>query len=46
MRPDALREVASALEAVDGRSSGFALASVLGDLARTRWHLLDELSVE
>ncbi len=46
MRPDALREVASALDAVDGRSSGYALASVLGDLARTRRRLLDELSVE
>ncbi len=45
MRCDALGEVASALEAIDGRSSGFALASVLGDLARTRQGMLDELSV-
>lgn len=45
MRSDALGEVASALEAIDGRSIGFALAAVLGDLARTRQHMLDELSV-
>ncbi len=45
LRPDALGEVASAFEAIDGRSPGFALASVLGDLARTRRHMLDELSV-
>ena len=45
LRPDALGEVASGFEAIDGRSPGFALASVLGDLARTRRHMLDELSV-
>jgi hypothetical protein len=44
MRPDALGQVASALEAIDGMSVGFALASVLADLARTRQRLLDELS--
>jgi hypothetical protein len=44
MRPDALGEVATALEAVDGTSIGFALASVLADLARTRQRMLDELS--
>jgi len=43
MRPDALGEVATALEAIDGASPGFALASVLADLARTRERLLDEL---
>ena len=45
MRPDALGGVATALEAVDGGSVGFALASVLADLARTRERMLDELSV-
>ncbi len=45
MRPDALGTVASALEAIDGTSIGFPLASVLADLARTRERLLDELSV-
>jgi hypothetical protein len=45
MRRDALGEVASTLEAIDGRSIGFALAAALGDLARTRQHMLDELSV-
>ena len=44
MRPDSLGEVATALEAIDGASIGFALASVLADLARTRQHMLDELS--
>jgi hypothetical protein len=43
MRPDALGEVATALEAIDGSSLGFALASVLADLARTRQRMLDEL---
>jgi hypothetical protein len=45
MRPDALPRVASALEAIDGRSVGFPLASVLADLAHTRQQMLDELSV-
>ena len=45
MRPDALGAVATALEMVDGTSIGFPLASVLADLARTREHMLDELSV-
>ena len=43
MRPDSLATVAGALEAIDGASIGFALASVLADLARTRQHMLDEL---
>jgi hypothetical protein len=43
MRPDALGDVAAALEAIDGTSPGFALASVLADLARTRQRMLDEL---
>lgn len=43
LRPDALGAVATALEAVDGSSIGFALASVLADLARTRERMLDEL---
>ncbi len=43
MRPDALGEVAAALESVDGASIGFPLASVLADLARTRQRMLDEL---
>ncbi len=45
MRPDALGPVATALESIDGTSIGFALASVLADLARTRERMLDELSV-
>ena len=45
MRPDVLGAVATALERVDGASIGFPLASVLADLARTREHMLDELSV-
>ena len=43
VRPDALGEVAAALEAIDGGSIGFPLASVLADLARTRQRMLDEL---
>ena len=43
-RPDGLGEIASALEAVDGGSIGFPLASVLADLARTRQRMLDELA--
>lgn len=44
MRVDALDPVAAALESIDGASTGFALASVLADLARTRHRMLDELS--
>jgi len=44
MRVDALDPVATALESIDGTSTGFALASVLADLARTRHRMLDELS--
>lgn len=44
MRAEALGHVATALEAIDGSSIGFPLASVLGDLARTRQRMLDELS--
>jgi hypothetical protein len=44
MRPDALGTLATALEAIDGSSIGFPLASVLADLARTRERMLDELS--
>ena len=43
MRADSLEDVATALDAVDGNSIGFALASVLADLARTRLRMLDEL---
>jgi hypothetical protein len=43
-RADGLGEIASALEAVDGGSIGFPLASVLADLARTRQRMLDELA--
>lgn len=45
MRADSVGAVATALDAVDGASTGFALASVLADLARTRGRMLDELSV-
>jgi hypothetical protein len=45
MRPDGLEDVAAALGAIDGRSIGFPLASVLADLARSRRRMLDELSV-
>ena len=44
MRPDALGHVTTALEAIDGTSPGFPLASVLADLATTRQRMLDELS--
>ncbi len=44
MRPDAVGTLATALDGVDGSSIGFALASVLADLARTRQRMLDELS--
>ena len=45
VRPDAVGDVASALETIQGGSVGFPLASVLADLARTRQRMLDELSV-
>ena len=45
VRPDAVGQVASALESIEGGSVGFPLASVLADLARTRQRMLDELSV-
>lgn len=45
MRFDSLGAVATALETIDGSSIGFALASVLADLARTRERMLDELTV-
>ena len=45
VRPDAVGDVASALESIEGASVGFPLASVLADLARTRQRMLDELSV-
>ncbi len=45
MRADSLGGVARALDAVDGTSVGFPLASVLADLARTRERMLDELGV-
>jgi len=44
MRADSLGAVATALEAIDGSSIGYGLASVLADLARTRERMLDELS--
>jgi hypothetical protein len=46
IRPDGLAAVAVALDAIDGGSIGFSLASVLGDLARSRRRMLDELSVD
>jgi hypothetical protein len=45
MRVDALGDVATALEVIDGSSIGFPLASVLADLARTRRRMLDELGI-
>jgi len=45
MRAASLGAVATALEAIDGSSIGFPLASVFADLARTRQHMLDELGV-
>lgn len=41
--PDGLADVAEVLDAVDSRSSGHALATVLADLATTRRRMLDEL---
>ncbi len=46
LRPDGLAAVATALDAIDGGSIGFPLASVLADLAHTRRRMLDELSSE
>jgi hypothetical protein len=46
LRPDGLAAVAAALDAIDGGSIGFPLASVLADLAHTRRRMLDELSSE
>jgi hypothetical protein len=43
VRREVLDDIAAALESVDGASTGFALASVLADLARTRERMLDEL---
>ena len=44
IRADSLGAVATALEAIDGSSIGYPLASVLADLASTRERMLDELS--
>ena len=43
MRADSLGAVGTALEAIDGSSPGYGLASVVADLARTRERMLDEL---
>ena len=43
VRPDALADLAKALEAVDQASSGYGLGVVLADLARSRHKMLDEL---
>jgi hypothetical protein len=42
-RADGLADLAGVLEAVDPASSGHGLATVLADLALTRWRMLDEL---
>ncbi len=42
--PEGLPDIAEVLEAVDTRSSGHGLASVLADLALTRQRMLDELA--
>lgn len=42
--PDALGDAADVLGAVDSRSPGHGLASLLGDLATTRRRMLDELA--
>ena len=42
--PGGLLDIADVLGAVDGRSAGHGLASVLVDLARTRHRMLDELA--
>jgi hypothetical protein len=44
VRPDALLDLAKALETVDQTSPGYGLAIVLADLAKTRHQMLDELS--
>jgi len=43
VRPDALADIAAALRAVDGASTGVGLAHTLADLAETRRTMLDEL---
>jgi len=45
MQPSGLADAASVLDAVDPRSSGAGLASVLGDLATVRHRMLGELAV-
>ena len=42
--PEGLPDIAEVLGAVDNRSAGFGLASVLADLALTRYRMLDELA--
>ncbi len=42
--PDGLSDIADVLDAVDPMSPGRGLASVLADLATTRYRMLDELS--
>jgi len=42
--PEGLPDIAEVLGAVDDRSAGFGLASVLADLALTRYRMLDELA--
>ena len=42
--PDGLPDIADVLGAVDARSPGHGLASVLADLAVTRHRMLDELA--
>ncbi|RLE21553.1 MAG: hypothetical protein DRJ50_08990 [Actinobacteria bacterium] len=44
VRPDALSDLAEALETVDQTSTGYGLAIVLADLANTRHQMLDELN--
>lgn len=44
MAPDGLADVAAALDAVDSRSAGYGLATVLSDLATTRHRMLTELA--
>jgi hypothetical protein len=44
IRPDALGDLAEALEAVDPSSVGYGLATVLADLATTRRRMLAELA--
>ncbi|NKB40262.1 MAG: hypothetical protein GKR86_04255 [Ilumatobacter sp.] len=42
--PEGLPDIAEVLGAVDDHSAGFGLASVLADLALTRYRMLDELA--